>query len=116
MRRAAILVILSLLWLLPGASLAKASFTVVGTISKPYAKQLCVRHTANLLGHTRFTLTLVKSGKDQLVTDHFKATAKPGASFKPFAVHVQRAKIEPKVIAPAGTSRVSFSSLKGWSR
>jgi hypothetical protein len=115
MRRAAILVILSLFWLLPGAALAKA-FTVVGTISKPYAKQLGVRHTANLLGHKRFTLTLIKSGKDQLVTDHFKATAKTGASFKPFAVHVQRAKIEPKVIAPAGTSRVSFGSLKGWLR
>ncbi len=112
MRRLTIL-ILSLLWLLPGLALAKAPFTVVGTISKSYAKQLGVRHTANLLGHQRFTLTLVKSGKDQLVTDHYKATAKAGASFKPFAVHVQRAKLEPKLIAPAGTSRVSFGSLKG---
>jgi hypothetical protein len=39
---------------------------------------------------------------------------KRGARFTPFAVHVQRAKIEPAIIAPRGTSRVSFSSLQGY--
>jgi hypothetical protein len=88
---------------------------VTGKVSKRWATKLGYRHTTNLLGHRNFRLQHVRSGRDALFTEHYKAVPKKGARFRPFAVHVQRAKIQPSIIAPRGTSRVSFGSLRGLS-
>jgi hypothetical protein len=88
---------------------------VTGKVSMRWAKKMGYRHTANLLGHRNFRLKHVRSGRDTLFTEHFKAMPKKGTRFRPFAVHVQRAKIKPAIIAPRGTSRVSFGSLRGLS-
>jgi hypothetical protein len=113
MRRLSLVLAVLSLFVLPGLAPAKPSWTVTGKITKSWGRSLAVRHTANLLGNKRFSLTFVRSGRDKLYTDHYRATPARGASFKPFAVHVQRAKIKPAIIAPKGTSRVSFSALKG---
>ena len=110
-RLSLVLAVLSLL-VLPTLAAAKPSWTVTGKISKSWGRSLAVRHTANLIGNKRFSLTFVRSGRDKLYTDHYKVTPARGATFKPFAVHVQRAKIKPAIIAPRGTSRVSFGALQ----
>jgi hypothetical protein len=113
MRQLGCLMVLLGTLLLPQLSQAQ-SWRVTGTVSKAWSKTLAKRHTANVLGHRNFQLQHLYSGRDALVTEHFKAVPKRGARFTPFAVHVQRAKIEPAIIAPRGTSRVSFSSLQGY--